>query len=445
MSVPLDNLYHWVESLLPDPAVLYVFRTHGSKKISDLQWLKDYASIGQNYYQFPGIICHDQEPLDWDHYNKPDGYSELELQRWKKGSSNKSLELIKTRSEYCKNFNLKSVVLAHTSQMYDQTILVHSEKNSTDLAQYQQNGFVCVHYWAHAIIARDWYRFAKIDPRLTVSNKSKTKFLIYCRDWSYRREYRLKFLELLARHQLKNNSIISVMHTNSDNVHFSEYTFLNPDFKLIDQELIYQFQDNNFSSTASADYNYEDFVNSEISVVLETVFDGSRIHLTEKTLRPIACGHPFILAAGPGSLEYLRNYGFRTFAPWIDESYDTEINSVKRMEKIIQAMKQIQNLQGSALEIFSKSIKEIADYNKKHFFSNEFFNIIESELQCNLNLAYSLVKYTRGKHYLELIKRFKKEKIVDRIHLRQEKTLFIRQLRQSCQGDRSSLQADLSA
>jgi hypothetical protein len=48
--------------------------------------------------------------------------------------------------------------------------------------------------------------------------------------------------------------------------------------------------------------------------VAETVFD-TRIHLTEKTLRPIACGHPFILAAGPGSLKYLQTYGFRTFSP----------------------------------------------------------------------------------------------------------------------------------
>jgi hypothetical protein len=45
--------------------------------------------------------------------------------------------------------------------------------------------------------------------------------------------------------------------------------------------------------------------------------------LTEKALRPIACGQPFILAATPGSLQYLRSYGFKTFSGYIDETYDT--------------------------------------------------------------------------------------------------------------------------
>jgi hypothetical protein len=102
-------------------------------------------------------------------------------------------------------------------------------------------------------------------------------------------------------------------------------------------ELIDQFLDNKFSSAASADYDPNDFINSEISVILETVFDDRRIHLTEKTLKPIACGHPFILAAGPGALEYIRSYGFKTFAPYIDESYDQETDSLKRLEKIEQS------------------------------------------------------------------------------------------------------------
>ena len=36
MNIPLDNLYHWVESLAQHPVILYVFRPHGSKDIFDL-------------------------------------------------------------------------------------------------------------------------------------------------------------------------------------------------------------------------------------------------------------------------------------------------------------------------------------------------------------------------------------------------------------------------
>jgi hypothetical protein len=434
MSIPLDNLYHWVDSLMPGPANLYVFRPHGSKKISDLSWLNDYDK--KISYKFPSIVMHDQEPLDWDFYDCPDQYMELfHLKKWEISAVNN------LRINYFSTFNLKFLTLLN-GVIYDQDILIHSEKNSKDLVQYQQNGFVTVHYWAHAVIARDWYRFAQYDTRLNSSNLCKNKFLIYCRDWSHRREYRLKFLELLIQNNLDQVSQTSVMHVNGENVHFSQHQFCNSKFNLDNLESISSISSNAFSSSASADYNPEDFVESEISVVLETVFDDSRVHLTEKTLRPIACGHPFILAAGPGALEYIRSYGFKTFAPWIDESYDLETDSFKRLEKIINAMVKIQNLQGSELEEFSQGIKDIANFNKKHFFSNEFFNTVKNELQHNLQVAYKQVKKTKGKHYLEILKTVKKHGLVHLFQLRRERTQLIRQLRQSCQDDLSNPQED---
>jgi len=436
MSVPLDNLYHWVESLLPDPAVLYVFRPHGSKNISDCEWLNDYDV--DTVWKMPAIILHDQEPLDWNFYKHPGQYlAHLKKRKY-------ILPLYNLLFRYFINFNLKSLIISTLSGMYDQVILVHSEKNSPDLEQYQQNEFICVYYWAHAIIARDWYRFAKHDTRLNTVTKPHNKFLIYCRDWSHRREYRLKFLELLVKNNLLQDSQTSVMHTNSKGVHFSQYQFENSAFELHNPELIDCVPLNTFSSSASADYDYIDFVNTQISMVLETVFDGDRIHLTEKTFRPIACGHPFILAAGAGALEYIKSYGFKTFAPWIDESYDLEIDSVQRLEKIIQAMKKIQCLQDRELEDFLHQVKSIAEFNKKHFFSDEFFNQVQDELKNNLSLAHEQVKKSRGRHYLEIIKLSKKYKLVDQMFQRQEKTQFVRQLRRSYLNAPSNPQADQS-
>ena len=234
MSVPLDNLYHWVESLLPDPAVLYVFRPHGSKKFLDCNWLNDYDR--KDVYRFPGIIIHDQEPLNWQYYNNP------EEQYFNQLGLPPPLDYAKIQQEYAVRFNLQSLVLVKNSLLYDNTILIHSEKNSCDLTQYKQNGFIDVHYWAHAVIARDWYRFAQFDTRLNQPKSQGHKFLIYCRDWSHRREYRLKFLELLAKNELENDSLISVMHINSDGVHFSQHKFLNAEFELTDPEIITQFK-----------------------------------------------------------------------------------------------------------------------------------------------------------------------------------------------------------
>lgn len=469
MSIPLDNLYHWVESLLPGPACVYVFQPHGSKKISDLLWLEEYDL--KTITLIPGVIIHDQEPLDWNLYNCPDQWQQLwkekyQTPRWKekielnfnagfekeKEKENRNndpdwivfpTEFFDLRGEYFSKFNLRSEVLRKNAIVYDQTILVHSEKNSIDLEHYQNNEFLCVHYWAHAVIARDWFRFAEHDIKLTAHNKLQNTFLIYCRDWSHRREYRLKFLEMLIENNLYHASKTSVMHANGDNVHFLDYKFSNPKFKLDNPQLINQIPTNTVSSATSADYDYTDFVSTQISVVLETVFDDSRIHLTEKTLRPIACGHPFILAAGPGALDYIRSYGFKTFSPWIDESYDQESDSTKRMEKIIWSMKQIENLQGQDRKDFFKKIKSIAEFNKKHFFSNDFFNQVENELKDNLKSAMQQVIKSRGKHYLKWVTLLKKNNMLDMVRpLRTLAVGNLRQLRQSCQLDPSNPQED---
>jgi hypothetical protein len=223
--------------------------------------------------------------------------------------------------------------------LYEQAILLHSEKNSVDLEQYSQNNFLPVYYWCHAIIARDWYRFAEIDTRLTTQSQVCKKFLIYNRAWGNTREYRLKFIELLVKHGLHEQSKISISRRSEGDqgYHYRDHKFKNINFALKDSTVLDLFEDNHSDSNESAQYNHDDFNSTAISVVLETIFDDSRIHLTEKILRPIACGHPFVLAAGPHSLEYLRSYGFRTFAPWIDESYDQETNSLLRLEKIITA------------------------------------------------------------------------------------------------------------
>ena len=431
MNIPLDNLYHWAEGLLPSPACVYVFRPHGSKKISDFEFLKSYDQ--DTTWEFPAVVVHDQEPLDWNLYNHPDQY--IELDSWKKKS--KPSEYIDLRNRYFSHFNLKSLCILR-SPAYDFSILIHSEKNSEDLDKYQQIGLIGVHYWSHAVISRDWYRFAEHDTRLCSNIIKKNKFLIYCRDWSHRREYRLKFMEMLVENKLDQHSQVSLMHTNSENTHFLQHKFLNPKLKLTKPELISKIPCNHLGATASADYDYIDYVSTHVSVVLETVFDGSRIHLTEKTLRPIACGHPFILAAGPGSLEYIKSYGFKTFDPWIDESYDNELDSCKRLEKIIQSMKKIQNLQGQELESFLQGIKHIAEFNKKHFFSLKFFNLLKNELKNNLCVAHKKVKKSQGKYYLEYLRLVKKHKLLHQMIYRRELTALVRQLRQPGRGGPSN-------
>jgi hypothetical protein len=203
--------------------------------------------------------------------------------------------------------------------------------------------------------------------------------------------------------------------------------------------------DNTHFSAVSADYCADDFVSTDISIVLETVAADTKIHLTEKTLRPIACGHPFMLVAGPGSLEYLKSYGFKTFSPWINESYDQEQDIVKRMKKIAEEMKRIENLDQEQKTHMLEQLKKIAAYNKIHFFSNKFFNQIQTELEENLNQAIGRVKATRGQHYFArklIIKKYSNQ--LDHEIVRKQKVAIAKVLRQIRQDPNTSLKQIIS-
>ena len=64
-------------------------------------------------------------------------------------------------------------------------------------------------------------------------------------------------------------------------------------------------------------------LNSWFSMVTETDMGwGASIYITEKILKPIPFFHPFLVFGSPYSLQYFRSIGFKTFSPFIDESYD---------------------------------------------------------------------------------------------------------------------------
>jgi len=402
MNIPLDNLYHWIEGLAQYPVMLYVFRPHGSKDIFDLTKFKNYDQI---HALLPVAICHDQEPLDFADrvfdQNSCHDMDRLSSSIRHRNQDTDPLIVDEDIKEYKFLYKeSKSQVRHHRPTwlnihvLHEWVILLHSEINSNDVDQFSSVGFCPVYYWSHAVIARDWYRFAQHDSRLKPRDPKKT-FLVYCRDWTPNREYRLKFLDMLVSNRLTSDCVISTQHVNNQGVHLRDYQIQDARFKVDAESILNSIPNNTVSSSSSADYNVEDISSTRLSVVLETVVDGSKIHLTEKILRPIACAHPFVLAAGPGALKYLRSYGFKTFGDFWDESYDEETDTLLRLEKITATMQQIQNL----TEYDWQKIRCIADYNQQHFFSEELMNQVTAELTQNFNRALDFCTENCGANY----------------------------------------------
>jgi hypothetical protein len=379
MSIPLDKLYHYIQDVAEqvhgDRILIYRFSPHGSKNIEDLTPMQEQYDLLNVFW--PQIYCYDQEPLDYDRYLAG---THTELARDFQNRYQQELTVFS-------GYNLRVRVF----NIYDKCLLLHSEQQSPEVAKYQASQFIPVYYWAHAVIALDWFRYAQ---HVTVAPSADPKlFLVYNRAWAGTREYRVKFVELLQKNNLLDHCVTAFNSVDPDSgTHYRDHVFKNAAFK--PDEMDTSLPVTQAAATASADFVLQDYAGTQFEVVLETLFDDARIQLTEKTLRPIACGHPFILASTPGSLQYLRNYGFRTFDGIIDESYDLETDSSTRLELIIAAMKQISEWSPEQQRINREKIKEIVQHNKRHFFSTVFFQSIVSELQHNLQSALTELEDT---------------------------------------------------
>ena len=393
MSVPLDRLYNFLYKIASlDHALIYRFFPHGSRKIGDLRLLEDYNLTGKRIVDAKMVFFHDQEPLNFDLYTSPGLLDDVianneHVREILNPELREKCQLL--MNKISSRVNLRIAATACRTWLKP-SLLVHSEQRSVEADRYRAENFVGVYWWCHALIARDWFRYAEHDLSLTSKTPYAKDFLIYNRAWTGTREYRLRFTELLVQHNLV-DYCQTWFSPVDENTGYQEHRFKNADLQINNYNLEKHFSPTSADSTASADYHEPDYQQTNIEVVLETLFDDSRLQLTEKTLRPIACAQPFILAATAGSLEYLRSYGFETFAPWIDETYDTIENPVQRLKAIVQEMKRIANLSNKA-ELYQE-IRKIAARNQKLFFSAAWQQSIINEFKTNLDLA--LVEYNQ--------------------------------------------------
>lgn len=380
MSIPLDRLYTHLNNLCNrDNVLISRWLPHGSKKASDLHQLADYPPEVP-FKERVGVICHDQEPLQFSFYRCDDIIHALQLRFL---PNDDDLVADPKFRRIIDDFHLRAMV-GHPLNHYNQTILIHSELSSSEVEMYAQNNFIPVYWWAHGAIARDWFRYAKHDLQLDFKQAKFTKtFLVYCRAWSGTRQYRLDFLQ-----DIKNNNLYLCATVNfgaqDGDQHYSSLCQ--------DHTLDQYFNKNTAPSSASADYMSTDYQQCALELVLETIYESSRIHLTEKTCRPLACGKPFILAGGPRSLETLRNYGFETFSPWINEEYDLEPDCDRRRTMIINELTRLSQL--SLDSPIWHELHQIAARNKKRFFSEEFLSQLFGEFRSNFEHAYSQLTVT---------------------------------------------------
>jgi hypothetical protein len=119
-------------------------------------------------------------------------------------------------------------------------------------------------------------------------------------------------------------------------------------------------------------YNFELIVGAErkpyneyfMEIVVETDTTSNK-WLTEKTIKNLYVGKAFIVMSGAGALEQLHQAGFKTFSPWIDESYDLIDNNYLRFEAIQREIDRIAAMSYDDIQAMHREMIPIYEHNRQ--------------------------------------------------------------------------------
>lgn len=120
------------------------------------------------------------------------------------------------------------------------------------------------------------------------------------------------------------------------------------------------------------DPNYQRFFNPDwydqtwMSIVVESnVLPERRGFLSEKTYKPMAYYHPFVIVGSAGMLDTVRSQGFETFDNLFDESYDQIKSFQQRLSAIIKVVDSV------SVDHYDHLTQQKLAHNHNHFFNQD--------------------------------------------------------------------------
>ena len=140
-----------------------------------------------------------------------------------------------------------------------------------------------------------------------------------------------------------------------ESISFPKYTINEKDF--------------NFDELNQSNYNFagelqvEDYKNSYINIVTESVYFDKMIHITEKSFKPFFLFQLPLFVASKGHVDVLRKkLNLDLFDDFINHDYDKEENHTTRLKMIIEECCRLSKLE--------KEIFKILNSNKNRFENN---------------------------------------------------------------------------
>ena len=272
--------------------------------------------------------------------------------------------------------------------------VIVSEKGENVRAVCEQYGWIPHYYFYHGWACLDWFRGYDrtfLIPRARHRTPTKT-FMSPNRIVAGKRDHRVLFLYNIFKNNLQHNHISAPRTCPEEGV---DITSIAQKYTNVYQDITDVFTQADLPRTFLGEatqemhsYQLSNFAEAQDSLVYvptETVYFGRRLQITEKTFKAIALEMPFVLVAPAGSLDYMRQYGFRTFANVFDESYDEETDDIKRIEQVTKLLKELDDLTPAEREQIHRHCLPAVEHNYNHFYSGAFATVLWQELTAMLS------------------------------------------------------------
>jgi hypothetical protein len=250
-------------------------------------------------------------------------------------------------------------------------------------------------YFYHALLSIEWYRqHWYTSPTINVD--FDRTYITYNNLMIGKRLYRSNLLIELQKRQIFEVGHCSFNTPKIDDIlqSVNAYSYLLPESHKLNiasntslLEKKYVLDSDTIDGNYSAELDISHLQSGFVNLVTETIFYENKVHLTEKIFKPICAKVPFILLGGAGNLKYLRNYGFKTFGDYWDESYDNITSPSQRSDAVLDVLTKIANTSLSELRLMKQDMAHILEHNYYHFYKelrpivvNEFINGLRSTL-----------------------------------------------------------------
>ena len=246
---------------------------------------------------------------------------------------------------------------------------------------------------AAAALTRDGLR-ERLDAEIAMAGGADRLHRILCLNHKAR-PHRLIAVGRLARHDLLRSSLVSfhgggggVWSDIERNVELAcrHWPACRADvtaFEAISHQLPLELDEPTSGSNRQRAFsapNAAHFTSATLSLVTETEMgNGAVRRFTEKSVKPLAFGQFMIVLGPPKTLTTLHEYGFRTFSPLINESYDSIMEQTPRLEAALAEFDRLVALRPQGLAELLRAARSVLAHNIAWFVDGGLDKILSNE------------------------------------------------------------------